>query len=81
MNTSKYLKELISPLIEDYSLFSVDMKKNENGVIVFIIKVSNNDIKRVIGNGGRCYRSIKTLLRSCFRNELVDLIIDIAGNK
>ena len=75
------LKNLIKLFINDKDLLSVVLKKNEHDVPTVNIQVSSNDMKRVIGSGGRVYRSLKTLVKYSLNNEFADLIIDVNNNK
>lgn len=75
------LKNLIKLFINDKDLLNVNWEKNEHGIPIVNIQVSSNDMKRVIGSGGRVYRSLKTLIKYSLNNEFADLIIDVNNNK
>lgn len=78
----EYIKFLLLPIISDRNAFSVEIKQEiASSSIKICIQVSSLDIKKIIGYGGKMYRSIKTLLRYASRNHLLDLIVDMTEKK
>ena len=60
----KYAKEIVSGLVSDVSGVLVEESESEKGVFVEI-KVSEGDVGKVIGKGGKIADSIRTLVRAC----------------
>lgn len=76
MNLEINLKNLIKSFVNNKDEVEVFLKKNENNVNTLNVNVNENDMKKVIGSGGRVYRSIKTIVRYYFNEEYVDIIIN-----
>ena len=78
----EFLKNLLLPIIKEKKLFSVDVVAfEETNKIKVSLHVSNSDIKKIIGYGGRVYRSVKTLLRYKFQNASLELLVNIVNKK
>ena len=60
----KYAKEIVSGLVSDVNGVLVEESESEKGVFVEI-KVSEGDVGKVIGKGGKIADSIRTLVRAC----------------
>lgn len=72
------LKFLLLPIVRDKNCFMVDViKDNESNFIKVYIHVSAFDIKKIVGYGGKMYRSIKTALRYAYRCEAIEVTVDI----
>jgi predicted RNA-binding protein YlqC (UPF0109 family) len=77
-----FLKSLLIPIIKEKDTFSADYISGATGNIVKIsLHVSSSDVKKIIGYGGRVYRSIRTILRYKFNNPSLELLVDIAQKK
>ena len=77
------LKELLitiaSALVEDKSAVAVTVDEpNEEGVIVYHLRVGADDMGRVIGKQGRIAKSIRTVMRAgaVRANEKISVEID-----
>ncbi len=78
----EFLKNLLLPIIKEKKFFSVDVVTvEETNKIKVSLHVSNSDIKKIIGYGGRVYRSVRTLLRYKFQNASLELLVNIANKK
>ena len=78
MDICLVIKYIVNDLIDEKEILFVEFKNNEFGFPILFIKVSENDIKRVIGINGKNYRSFKTISRYLLNDESVDVIIDLA---
>ena len=73
------LKELLLILVDEKDKFTVAVKENSDGSPAFFIIVASKDIKRIIGVGGKMYRSLKTLICASLKNSTATLTVDIAS--
>ena len=56
---------IVDGLVEDKSAVSVDVDEpNEEGIIVYHLHVSPDDMGRVIGKQGRIAKAIRTVMRA-----------------
>ena len=59
------LVSIVKGLVDDPSAIEVAVdEKNEEGVIVYHLHVSENDMGRVIGKQGRIAKAIRTVMRA-----------------
>jgi len=59
------LTSIVKGLVDDPSAIEVTVdEKNEEGVIVYHLHVSENDMGRVIGKQGRIAKAIRTVMRA-----------------
>ncbi len=67
----KLLISIVSGLVENPEAVTVTVDQpNEEGVIVYHLKVAENDMGRVIGKQGRIAKAIRTVMRAAAnRNE------------
>lgn len=67
----KLLISIASGLVENPEAVTVTTDEpNEEGIIVYHLKVSENDMGRVIGKQGRIAKAIRTVMRAAAnRNE------------
>ena len=67
----KLLISIVSGLVEKPEAVTVTVDQpNEEGVIVYHLKVAENDMGRVIGKQGRIAKAIRTVMRAAAnRNE------------
>ena len=67
----KLLITIVSGLVENPEAVTVTVDQpNEEGVIVYHLKVAENDMGRVIGKQGRIAKAIRTVMRAAAnRNE------------
>lgn len=67
----KLLVSIVSGLVENPEAVTVTVDQpNEEGVIVYHLKVAENDMGRVIGKQGRIAKAIRTVMRAAAnRNE------------
>lgn len=78
----EFLKNLLLPIIKEKKLFSVDVVSvEETNKIKVSLHVSASDVKKIIGYGGRVYRSVRTLLRYKFKSASLELLVNIANKK
>lgn len=63
-NIGEYAKNIVSGLVSDIDGVLVEESESEKGVFVEI-KVSEGDVGKVIGKGGKIADSIRTLVRAC----------------
>lgn len=71
------VRNLVSPLISHPELLRVDDTKNAQGIRSIVIRVSSTDMRKVIGNSGKIFRSIRTLIRSALQDYHIDVTIDV----
>jgi predicted RNA-binding protein YlqC (UPF0109 family) len=74
---ANHLKDLLLPIISDKQQLTVDVKTDDKGYHTLIVNVSSSDIRKVIGNGGRNYRSLKTILKCSIGDLFSDLIVNV----
>ena len=56
---------IVKGLVDDPSAIEVTVdEKNEEGIIVYHLHVSENDMGRVIGKQGRIAKAIRTVMRA-----------------
>ena len=59
------LVSIVKGLVDDPSAIEVTVdEKNEEGIIVYHLHVSENDMGRVIGRQGRIAKAIRTVMRA-----------------
>lgn len=59
------LKTIVTELVEDKEAIEITCDEpDENGVIVYHLHVSHEDMGRVIGKQGRIAKAIRTLMRA-----------------
>ncbi len=59
------LVSIVKGLVDDPSSIEVTVdEKNDEGVIVYRLHVSENDMGRVIGKQGRIAKAIRTVMRA-----------------
>ena len=59
------LVSIVKGLVDDPSAIEVTVdEKNEEGIIVYHLHVSENDMGRVIGKQGRIAKAIRTVMRA-----------------
>lgn len=56
------LHYIISSIVNNPDAVEVT-ESEENGILVFLVKVSNEDIGKVIGKEGRVIKSIKNIMK------------------
>ncbi len=59
-----YAKQIVEGLVSDKEGILVDETESEKGIFVEI-KVSEGDVGKVIGKGGKIAESIRNLVRAC----------------
>ncbi len=73
------LISIVSGLVEEPEKITVEIDEpNEEGVVVYHLKVSEGDVGRVIGKQGRIAKAIRTVMRAAAnrQNEKVAVEID-----
>lgn len=69
------LYAIVVGLVEDTSAIEITQDEpNEEGVIVFHLRVAENDMGRVIGKQGRIAKAIRTIMRSGATRKGIDAI-------
>ena len=63
-NIGEYAKNIVCGLVSDIDGVLVEESESEKGVFIEI-KVSEGDVGKVIGKGGKIADSIRTLVRAC----------------
>ena len=59
------LVSIVKGLVDDPSAIEVTVdEKNDEGIIVYHLHVSENDMGRVIGKQGRIAKAIRTVMRA-----------------
>ncbi len=59
------LETIVSELVEDKNSVSITVDEpNEEGVVVYHLHVSSDDMGRVIGKQGRIAKAIRTVMRA-----------------
>ena len=58
------LVSIVKGLVDDPSAIEVTVDENEEGIIVYHLHVSENDMGRVIGKQGRIAKAIRTVMRA-----------------
>lgn len=77
-----YMKDLlyaiVSGLVEDKDAVRIDVDEpNEEGVIVYHLHVSKDDMGRVIGKQGRIAKAIRTVMRAGAGRQNQKIMVDI----
>ncbi len=71
------IRFIVSNIVQDMSTVSIELIEGEKESVIEL-RVSENDMSRVIGRGGSIVRSIRGLLRSCSlknnKNYILELI-------
>lgn len=77
MNYEQFLTDLIRPLIDDKEALAIQVKEDRRHVRVHV-KVSPDDLGRLIGRRGRIINSIRTLAFTCAarHNKRIDIAVD-----
>ncbi|MDE6004058.1 MAG: KH domain-containing protein [Oscillospiraceae bacterium] len=69
------LYAIVVGLVEDTSAIEITQDEpNDEGVIVFHLRVAENDMGRVIGKQGRIAKAIRTIMRSGATRNGIDAI-------
>lgn len=72
------LKAIVSGLVDDASAIQVTKDEpNEEGVVVFHLKVAQEDTGRVIGKQGRIAKAIRTIMRAGAARENLKIAVEI----
>ncbi|MDE5792231.1 MAG: KH domain-containing protein [Oscillospiraceae bacterium] len=73
------LYAIVVGLVEDTSAIEITQDEpNDEGVIVFHLRVAENDMGRVIGKQGRIAKAIRTIMRSgATRNGMDAIAVEI----
>lgn len=72
------LTEIAKGLVDDKEAVTVTVDEpNDEGVIVYHLKVAEGDTGRVIGKQGRIAKAIRTLMRSAAIRENQRIMIEI----
>lgn len=74
----KLLISIVSGLVENPEAVTVTVDQpNEEGIIVYHLKVSENDMGRVIGKQGRIAKAIRTVMRAAANRNEQKIAVDI----
>ena len=77
-----FLKSLLLPIVENKDMFHIDIKPADDVFCTEVrIRVSLDDMRKVIGHRGKTYRSIKIIIKYALRQEAVNVIIDLWDKK
>ena len=75
---SELLIAIASGLVEDTAAVNVTVDEpNEEGVIVYHLRVAQNDMGRVIGKQGRIAKAIRTVMRAAANRNDQKIAVDI----
>ena len=74
----KLLISIVSGLVENPEAVTVTVDQpNEEGIIVYHLKVAENDMGRVIGKQGRIAKAIRTVMRAAASRNEQKIAVDI----
>lgn len=74
----KLLISIVSGLVENPEAVTVTVDQpNQEGVIVYHLKVAENDMGRVIGKQGRIAKAIRTVMRAAANRNEQKIAVDI----
>lgn len=74
----KLLISIVSGLVENPEAVTVTVDQpNEEGIIVYHLKVAENDMGRVIGKQGRIAKAIRTVMRAAANRNEQKIAVDI----
>ena len=72
------LYSIVADLVDDKAAIEITQDEpNEEGVIVFHLRVAEEDMGRVIGKEGKIAKSIRTVMRAAASKENKRVIVDI----
>lgn len=75
---SELLIAIASGLVEDPAAVNVTVDEpNEEGVIVYHLRVAQDDMGRVIGKQGRIAKAIRTVMRAAANRNDQKIAVDI----
>ncbi|MBR4761855.1 MAG: KH domain-containing protein [Clostridia bacterium] len=75
---SELLKAIASGLVENPDAVTVTVDEpNEEGVIVYHLRVAQDDMGRVIGKQGRIAKAIRTVMRAAANRNDQKIAVDI----
>lgn len=75
---SELLKAIASGLVENPEAVNVTVDEpNEEGVIVYHLRVAQDDMGRVIGKQGRIAKAIRTVMRAAANRNDQKIAVDI----
>ena len=74
----KLLVSIASGLVENPEAVTVTVDEpNEEGIIVYHLKVAENDMGRVIGKQGRIAKAIRTVMRAAANRSEQKIAVEI----
>ena len=75
---SELLKSIAAGLVENPDAVTVTVDEpNEEGVIVYHLRVAQDDMGRVIGKQGRIAKAIRTVMRAAANRNDQKIAVDI----
>jgi len=75
---SELLKTIAAGLVENPDAVTVTVDEpNEEGIIVYHLKVAQDDMGRVIGKQGRIAKAIRTVMRAAANRNEQKIAVDI----
>ncbi|MBO4432998.1 MAG: KH domain-containing protein [Clostridia bacterium] len=75
---SELLKTIAAGLVENPDAVTVTVDEpNEEGIIVYHLKVAQDDMGRVIGKQGRIAKAIRTVMRAAANRNDQKIAVDI----
>lgn len=70
------LESIILNIVDDKEAVSIEEKVNGENVVIYEVKVADNDMGRVIGKQGRVAKAIRTLMKSLGAKEKKRITIE-----
>ena len=72
------LISIVSGLVEEPEKITVEVDEaNEEGVVVYHLKVAEGDVGRVIGKQGRIAKAIRTVMRAAANRQNAKVAVEI----
>ncbi len=71
------LEYLVRALVDRPDEVTVDSFEEEDGTIVFELRVAESDLGKVIGRHGRTISALRTVLRACSVREGRHVLVDV----
>ena len=72
------LISIVSGLVEEPEKITVEVDvPNEEGVVVYHLKVAEGDVGRVIGKQGRIAKAIRTVMRAAANRQNTKVAVEI----
>jgi predicted RNA-binding protein YlqC (UPF0109 family) len=76
---AELLEYLARELVDDPDAVRVEREEDEEGSLVLVLHVAEDDVGKVIGRQGRIARALRTVVRASGAREGRRVLLEIAG--